>query len=172
MAVKHKTAYLFLTLACFVGIILIFIFDGYIGLYDSLVMDNGQYEQTIEPDRWGDDERYGYLQSTGVERNGTLEFTYTVENHRFSGYAETVEITYLHNREPVGEPLMGTMEADSFSKVEMMWMVPTADLVPTAVPSDQNYNVNMLIKRGEVTREILINIYPSPVALKTPVVID
>ena len=51
MTVKHKNIFLFLALACFVGIILIFVFDGYIGVYDRLVMDNHLYLQTVEYDQ-------------------------------------------------------------------------------------------------------------------------
>ena len=68
MAVKHKNLYLFLTLACFLGIVLIFVFDGYMGVYDSLVMNNGQFPQTITSDQWDQQEKFGYLAQGVVDR--------------------------------------------------------------------------------------------------------
>ena len=82
MAVKHKTLYLYLALACFLGIILIFIFDGYMGVYDSLTITSGERPQKIEADQWARQEKYG--SSASVERGGKVNFTYEVDNRTFS----------------------------------------------------------------------------------------
>ena len=169
MATKRKNLYLFLALACFAGIILVFIFDGYFGVYDSLYMDNGQYPRKVEPDQWDGDEEYRYLQSTDLQRGGLLEFTYTLENHRFKEYAAQMEVAYSHNREPVDGTVSEYITAGSFKEAEVTWTVRADDLVPAGLAVDQSYNVNMVITRGDVEREILINIYPSPNALKPPV---
>ncbi|MFH1646745.1 MAG: hypothetical protein ABID71_03500 [Chloroflexota bacterium] len=161
MAVKHKSLYLFLALACFVGIIVIFIFDGYIGVYDTLVMDNGQYPQKVEADQWSP-EKYGYLANTGVERGGRVDFTYTVENHRFSEYSEAVSVTLWHNQDKLADLLTATVAAGPFDKDEVKWSLEAESLVPTEYPSDINYNVNVVITRGNIERKVLLNIYPSP----------
>ena len=67
MAVKHRNLYLYLTLACFLGIILIFIFDGYMGVYDSLTVTTGEQEDQIKADQWP---RQGRYWPTGVNRRG------------------------------------------------------------------------------------------------------
>ena len=36
MAAERRNLFLYLTLACFLGIIAIFIFDGYVGIYDTI----------------------------------------------------------------------------------------------------------------------------------------
>jgi hypothetical protein len=40
---------LYLALACFAGLIAIFIADGYLGIYDTAYVTAGEYEQEIEP---------------------------------------------------------------------------------------------------------------------------
>jgi hypothetical protein len=171
MAVKHKNLYLYLTLACFMGIILIFIFDGYMGLYDTLIMDNGQYQQKVEADQWSQPERYGYLASAGVERGGIIDFTYTVENHRFSEYTADVSITLWHNKAKIGDigfiPDKPTI-IPAFDKAELKWSLDTSNIFPEDYPAEQGYNLNMVIRRGEIERKINININPSPYPVKTP----
>jgi len=168
--VKLKYIYLYLTLACFLGIILIFIFDGYMGVYDTLIMDNGQYPQTIEADQWSE-ERYGYLASTGVERGGRVDFTYTVENHRFSTYNADIEISFMQNQERVADIITEALTIDSFDEGELTWFLDTSEIIPADYPLEQSYNVNMVISREEIERKVLINIYPSPYASK-PVLIE
>lgn len=50
MAIKRKTAHTYLALAHFLGIIAIFIVDGYMGIYDTIYATSGEYERKIEPD--------------------------------------------------------------------------------------------------------------------------
>ena len=169
MAVKHRNLYLYLALACFVGIILIFIFDGYMGLYDTLIMDNGQYQQKVEADQWSQPERYGYLTSTGVEQGGKIDFTYTIENHRFSEYAAAVSITLWYNDANIGTigfiPDKPTI-IRAFGKAELKWSVDAAKFVPADYPAEQNFNLTMIIKRGDIERKIMINVSPSPYGIK------
>lgn len=167
MAVKHRNLYLYLALACFVGIILIFVFDGYMGVYDSILMDNGQYQQRVETDQWAEPERYGYLASMGVERGGRIDFTYTVENHRFSGYKDTVAVSLWYGQEKISDIVTETISAGAFDNAELKWSLDTSRLVPEDYPAEQSYNVNMVIQRGDIERRININVNPSPYPVKT-----
>ncbi len=168
MAVKHKTLYLFLALACFLGIILVFVFDGYIGVYDSLVMDTGQFPQKIEADQW-QTERFGYLVSMGVERGGRIDFTYTVENHRFSAYEADVDVSLWFGEEKLSDLTSGQISAGAFNNGELKWTLETAGLVPDGYPEDQSYNVDLIINRSGIERRIYVNISPS--AFPKPVII-
>ena len=168
MAVRHKTLYLFLALACFVGIILIFVFDGYIGVYDTLTMDTGQFQQKIEADQW-QTERFGYLASVGVERGGVIEFNYTVENHRFSAYEADVSVSLWFGQEKLSDLTSGQVTAGAFTNGEVTWTLDTAGLVPEDYPEDQSYNINMIINRDNVERKITIFISPSAFPKPVPV---
>jgi hypothetical protein len=138
------------------------------GVYDRLTMDNGQYLQKIEADQWSQ-ERDDYRDSIRVERGNRVECTYTVENHRFSAYSADVEVFFLHNDEAISEPLAGVLEAKAFGEAEMKWVLDADAFVPADYPSEQNYNIKVLIKRGEVQREVIVNISGLPVK---PVIIE
>jgi hypothetical protein len=163
--VKHKTLYLFLTLACFVGIILVFVFDGYMGVYDTLVMDNGQFPQTVEADQW-DMERYGGLASTNMERGGRVVFTYKVANHRFSAYKSDVRISLYYQQEKVKDIFSGAIEAEAFEDGVIDWTVDAADIIPAEYPAEQAYNAYLLLNRGDVEHRINIYVNPSLYPIK------
>jgi hypothetical protein len=150
---------LYLTLACFLGIILIFVFDGYIGVYDTLVIDNGQFQQTVESDQW-DPGRYGGLASTNIDRSGSVDFTYKVENHRFSSLQSDLQISLYFQQEKVADIYNGAIEAAAFKEGTYEWSLNSSDIVPADFPSDQPYNAYILLKRGDV--EHRINIYVNP----------
>ena len=58
MATKRKSLFLYLTLACFLGLIAIFVVDGYMGVYDTFYLTTGEYEQKIGPGSWLKQDRY------------------------------------------------------------------------------------------------------------------
>jgi hypothetical protein len=170
MAAKRKNLFLYLALACFLGIILIFIFDGYIGVYDRLVMDTGQYLQTIESDQWAQTDRFAGVFSVSIERGGRVDFTYTVENHRFSEYRADIGITLWQNKAQIGdigfipdEPLI----IPAFGKKELAWSINAAGIIPAGYPVEQNYIVNVKINRGDIVREVSVYIQASPTIIKT-----
>jgi hypothetical protein len=167
MTAKHKNLFLYLALACFVGIILIFIFDGYIGVYDRLVIDNGQYLQTVENDQWGRTDRFSGISTVTMERGARVDFTYTIENHRFSEYSNSVDISLWHNKEKVADLLSRQLAVPAFDKEEMTWSINTVNIIPADYPTEQSYNVNIIIKRGDTEREVTI--YVSPQIIIKPV---
>src|SRR4030067_86051 len=101
MAVKRNNIFLYLALACFLGIILVFIFDGYMGVYDSLTINAGEFPQKIEADQWTQQDRYGYLPSSNIARSSRLPLTYDVDNRQFSSYTAQVEASVWHSQEKV-----------------------------------------------------------------------
>jgi hypothetical protein len=166
MRKDHKHIYLYLTLACFLGIILIFIFDGYMGVYDTLLMDNGQYPQYIEADQWPKDDRDVYYPMMGVERGGRITFTYTIENHRFSEYTDVIDVSVFRNEEKLNDLHNETVTVGAFSEEELKWTLDAAGLVPSDFPDEQSYRIDVVINRGEIERKVLVDIYPSPVIPK------
>jgi hypothetical protein len=166
MAVKHNNLYLYLALVCFLGIIIIFIFDGYMGVYDRLIMDNGQYKQTIESDQWAQQEKYGGIVSVGLDRSGQMDFTYTVANHRFSAYTDSLEVTLWLNKVKTATLLSRQLSIPAFDKEVLTWSINATQIVPASLPAEQSYNINMRIDRSNVEREVLVNIYPSSNTIK------
>jgi hypothetical protein len=165
MVTKHKNIYLYLALVCFLSIILIFIFDGYMGVYDTLVMDNGQYPQTVDFDRWAQQEDFDYI--TDMDKNGRIEFIYTVENHRFSKYAAAVEVSLYYGQDKLSDVLNQPITAGAFGEGELKWSLDGATIIPADYPTDQSYSVTMSIKRGEMERKIRVNVSPYSFGIKT-----
>ena len=172
MAVKHKNLYLYLALVCFLGIILIFVFDGYIGVYDSLEMTSGEFPQIIEPDRWPEDEEYAYYSTVNVQQGGRVAFTYKVQNRTFSTYSADVEVTVSHEQEQVAVLLSQPLTVASFGEGQLEWVLDAAEFVPADFTSDQRYDLSVLIKKGDVERYILVYIrgdsYPPKIAIPEP----
>ena len=161
MAVKHKILFLYLTLACFLGIILIFVFDGYMGVYDTLSIKAGEYEQKIEASVWERD--YG---STAVEWGGKAFFQYEVDNRRFSGYTADVEVSVWHSQEKVADLITQELSLGSFGKGQMEWVVDMAEIVPADAPPEQVYEFTLVINRGGIERRFVIHVRPSNYPIK------
>jgi len=159
MAVKHKSLFLYPTLACFLGIILIFVFDGYIGVYDNLVMTIGEQPQKIEADFWLRQDRDW---ATNVERGGKVTFRYEVDNRRFSSYTADIEVSVWHSQEKVRDLISQQMSIDSFDKGQLEWVLNTAELIPADIPPEQGYQFTVVIRRGEIERKVITYINPTP----------
>ena len=93
MAKKRVRLFLYLAIACFVGIIALFVFDGYIGVYDTVHVTTGEREQNIGPDFWQRQTsgKYSYPYDIMAIWGEPVNFRYEIANRRFSGYTATVE---------------------------------------------------------------------------------
>ncbi|MBI4187565.1 MAG: hypothetical protein HY530_08705 [Chloroflexi bacterium] len=159
MATQRKNLPLYLALACFLGIIAIFIVDGYMGIYDTVTVTSGELPQKIEADFWA---RPDNVWSTGGNRGEKVFFRYEVDNRQFSSYAADVEVSVWRSQEKVRDLLARQMSVGAFEKGEMEWAVDTVELLPSTTPPEQSFQFTVLIKRGELERRVIIYINPSP----------
>jgi len=167
MAAKgRRNLFLYLTLACFLGLIAIFIVDGYLGIYDTIYITAGEWEQKVEPDFWLRQDR---LWSTGVNRGEEAFFRYEVDNRQFSDYTADVEVSIWHDQEKVRDLISQRILVAAFDRGELEWVVNTAELLPSALPPEQGYDYSVIIKRGEIERRVIVYINPAPYPLKPPV---
>jgi hypothetical protein len=162
MAGKYKTIYLLLALACFLGIIAIFVFDGYMGVYDTLRIDNGQFPQTIATEQWQQQEEFGYPPTVSLDRDRSVNLTYIVENHRFSTYSADVAISLWDGADKVGDVAAGRVSADAFGSGELTFTMNAGGYIPADYPPETSYNLIMLIERGGVERRVSVYINPGP----------
>lgn len=162
MAVKHRNLFLYLALTCFVGIILIFILDGYMGVHDTLLVTAREYPEKIEADQWSQQAKYGYLPSSNVEWGGKAFFSYEVANHQFSDYTADIAVSVWHSQEKVRDLVAQPMSAASFDKGQLEWVVDTAALLPKNALPEQGYQYTVVIKRGEIERKVIVDISPIP----------
>ena len=160
MATRRKNLFLYLTLACFFGLIAIFIVDGYMGVYDSLEITAGERPQTIEPDEWLRQEKFGAI-GVGVNWGEKVSFTYEVDNRLFSGYTADIEVSVWHSQEKVRDLLSQQILISAFDKGQLEWVLDTAELLPSDVSPERGYEFTVIIQRGQIERNIIVYINPS-----------
>lgn len=158
MATKSRGLFLYLTLACFFGLIAIFIVDGYMGVYDTVYLTTGEREQKIDADTW----RYGpNYWSAGVNRGEKTFFRYEIDNRRFSSYSANIEVSVWRSQEKISDLGTYPVSIGAFDKQEITWAVDAAAiLLPDALP-EQSYEYTVSIKGAEIERNIILIINPT-----------
>ncbi|HEY50870.1 MAG TPA: hypothetical protein G4O20_03595 [Dehalococcoidia bacterium] len=165
MTARRRNLYLYLTLVCFFGIIAIFIVDGYMGIYDTMYITAGEIEQRIEPEARP---RVDPIWSTGIARGEKAFIRYEVDNRRFSAYEADIEVSVWRMQNKVSDVLSQHLVIEAFDKAEVEWEIDTAELLPPDAPAEQSFDYTLTIKRGEIERNIILYINPSPSpAIKT-----
>ncbi len=157
MATMRKNLFLYLTLACFFGLIAIFIVDGYLGIYDTIYITAGEREEKVEPDFWLRQDRSWSISANWDEK---IFFDYEVDNRRFSSYTADIEVAAWHSQEKLYDLVSQHMQIDAFDKRQLEWVVDTAEFLPSDIPPEQNYEFTVIIKRGQVERNIIVYINP------------
>ena len=162
MATKRRNLYLYLTLLCFVGLIAIFIVDGYLGVYDTLYVPMGEREQKVEADQWQQWSQYGMAQ---IGWGDKAHFRYEVDNRQFSTYKADTTVSVWHSQQKVRDILSQTMSIAAFDKGQLEWTIDTAELLPGgATPAKgYQYEYTIIIKRGDIERKVIFDVLlPSP----------
>jgi len=153
----RKKLFLYLTLACFFGLIAIFIVDGYMGIYDTIYITAGEREEKVEPDSWLKQDRFW---SVGVNWEEKIFFDYEVDNRRFLSYSAEIEVSVWHSQEKVADLVSRHMQIGAFDKGQLEWVLDTAELKPDDILPEQSYEFTVIIKRGQVERNIIVYINP------------
>lgn len=149
----RRHLFLYLALVCFVGLIAIFIVDGYLGIYDTVYVTAGEYEQEIEPDQWL---RYDRIWSTGVSWGEKAFFHYEVDNRRFSTYSTTIKASVWKENEKITELLAEDKVVKPFDKATVAWTLDSKELESRGFSQGQ-YTVK--IERDGVERKIIVDYY-------------
>jgi len=148
-----------LALACFLGLIAIFVVDGYLGIYDTVYITAGERKEKIEPDEWLRQEEFEE-RGVSVNRDDRVSFTYEVDNRRFSSYTADIEASVWHSQEKVRDLISRPISIAAFDKGELEWVVDNTELLPTDILPEQSYQYTVIIKRGEIERKIIVSINP------------
>jgi putative lipase involved disintegration of autophagic bodies len=163
MATKRRNLFLYLTLVCFFGLVAIFIVDGYMGIYDTVYITAGEREQKIEPDVWMRQDRFW---SAGVNRGEKAFFRYEVANRQFSSYTADIEVSAWRMQEKVRDLAAEPIAIAAFDEGQVEWVIDATELLPEDIPPEQSYEFTVIIKRGEIERNIIVRINPVPYQVK------
>ncbi len=155
----RRNLFLYLTLACFFGLIAIFIVDGYLGIYDTIYVTAGEQEEKVEPDFWLRQDR---SYSVWVNQDEKVFFDYEVDNRRFSSYSAEIEVSVWHSQEKVLNLISQPISIAAFDKEQLEWVVDTTELLPSDIPPEQSYEFTVIINHGETERRVILSVNPSP----------
>ena len=155
----RRNLFLYLTLVCFVGILAIFVFDGYMGIYDTVYITAGEREEKIESDVWLQQEKFG-AREIAVNRGEKAFFRYEVDNRQFSTYKADIEASVWHSQEKVLDLISQPISIAAFDKGQLEWAIDTTELLPSDIPPEQSYEYTVTIRRGEIERNIIVYINP------------
>ncbi len=132
------------------------------GIYDTIYITAGEREEKVEPDSWLKQDRFW---SVGVNWEEKIFFDYEVDNRRFSSYLAEIEVSVWHSQEKVADLVSRHMQIGAFDKGQLEWVLDTAELKPDDILPEQSYEFTVIIKRGQVERNIIVYInsrtYPS-----------
>jgi len=144
----RRNLFLYLAIACFIGLMAIFIVDGYMGIYDTVYVTADEREREIAPDYWQRQLRgYAYPYHMGAEWGEPVYFRYQIDNRCFSTYSTTVEASVWKSNEKVVDLFRQDISVSAFDKVTVDWILPAQELGKTGLGVGE-YTVK--IKRGEV----------------------
>ncbi len=163
MARKRRYLFLYLTLLCFLGLVAIFIVDGYMGIYDAFQITAGEQQQKINADFWLREERFW---STGVNWGDRVLFRYELDNRQFATYETKVEVSVWQSQQKIRDLVSQPLKIDAFKKKQLEWVVDTEELLPGGLPAQQSYQYTVVIKRGEVERRTIIYVSPGSFPVK------
>ena len=160
----RRLLFLYLALACFVGLVAIFIVDGYLGIYDTIYITAREYEQKIEPDVWL---RQDTTWSTGANWGEKVFFRYEVDNRQFSTYTTTIQASVWKANEKVMDLLAEDKVLEPFDKATVEWTLDSEELETQGLDVG-DYTVR--IEREGAERKIRVGFdYPPPIPEKVPV---
>ena len=150
----RRNLFLYLGLACFVGLIAIFVFDGYMGIHDTLHITTGEYEQTVEADQW--DRFGGYRPSAETTWGDKVFFSYEVNNRRFSRYDTVIQVSVWKEDDKILDLVAEDKAIEPFDEAKIEWTLTSQELEKAGMGID-NYTVK--INYGDVERKVIVRFY-------------
>ena len=171
MTKGKRNLYLYLAIACFVGIIAIFVIDGYLGIYDTFYITANEHEQEISPDYWLHSKRgYSYPYHVGAEWGKTVRFRYEIDNRRFSSHFTSIRVSVWKENKKILDLFSEDRLIKPFDKVMVDWTLDSEQLQSRGFSAGE-YTVK--IEREGVERKIIVDyhvthagsvypIYPPP----------
>jgi hypothetical protein len=173
MAVKRRYLFLYLAIACFAGLVAVFIVDAYLGVYDTIYVTTGEYEQKIEADYWQRPEsawptQYENAWPIQATVGDQIPFRYEIENHRFSTYSTLVQASVWKENEKVTDLFSGDVSIGRFGKATVTWSLATEELPGLTPGWPAQFTIK--INRGGIERKIILSLnYPeAPPAVPVP----
>lgn len=170
---KKRNLYLYGVLLCFIGIIVIFFVDGYLGVYDTVYVKSMEQEQKYEFETEREWKPYVFTRWGDV-----VSFRYEIDNRSFFSYSGLVEVSLWQSEKQVMEIFGESISVRPFDRKTLSW---TLDTTKVEQPVGRDISYTLKIKEGKTEREFIITVgavyieeppYPAKVPPPPPVPIE
>ena len=91
---------------------------------------------------------------------GNVSFSYEVDNRRFSHYEADIDVSLWHNQVKLADLQSKTLALGAFDTEQVDWVLSTDNYIPENLPAGTNYDLIVLIKRGEIERRVILYVSP------------
>lgn len=138
----------------------IFVVDGYLGIYDKLSFTIQEREQVIEPDQWQQRwvKKSGF--SAGTRWGEPVRFKYRIDNRTFSSHSSAVGVTIWKGGEQLKQLLQENVNIPSFDEVTLNWTIADEDFGEAGLKTGEYGEYTVRITFGDVERKIILSYYP------------
>ena len=158
MAIKRGSIWLYVSIAFFIGIVAVFFVDGYMGVYDTILINTPGNEYEIAPDFWQEsrtaNDRY-YV--GGIKQTDLLKFGLQIENRRFSDYQSNVKVSLWEGGREIKELFEQSDNIEVFQPSPLYeWELDTTDLEVADTLNGTIYVIK--IDRNGVERKITLRL--------------
>jgi hypothetical protein len=137
---KVKNLGLYVGLICIIGIMAVFFFDAYIGVYDTLYVTEEGWEREIAFDR-------PYPEYIEAGYGETIYFSYEITNHRFKEYNTYIEASAWRGKEKGLTLFSANKSIKPFENITLEWVLESEKLEP---------NTNYILKIKTVDLERVV----------------
>ncbi len=162
MVRKPKRLFLYLAIACFAGLVAIFIVDGYMGIYDTINITVGEREEEIKASYWERSDVSWWITASTSEK---VSFSYRIDNNQLSEYSTHIEASVWHENEKVIDLFSQDISIARLDEATVEWTLSRDDLDDTGLAADERAEYTIRINRGDVERRIIVAYYSSEVPL-------
>jgi len=129
-----------------------------LGIYDTVYITIGEYEQKIEPDWWLREETFW---STGASWDEKVSFRYEIDNRQFSTYSTSIQASVWKEDERIIGLFSGDKSIESFDKLVVEWTLSSEELESAGFGIDEYADYTVKVNHGDVERRIIVNFYYS-----------
>jgi len=143
---KVKNLGLYVGLLCIIGILTVFSFDAYIGIYDVLYTEQDGWEREI-----AFDEPYPE-QHIGTRYGKTTYLRYEIVNHGFKEYSTYIEASVWRDKEKKLTLFSADKSIKPFGNITLDWVLKSEELEP-------NTNYILKIKTDDFERTVRMTLY-------------
>lgn len=162
MVRKPKKLFLYLAIACFAGLVAIFIVDGYMGIYDTIHITVGEYEQKIEASYWDRSDDPRWINASTSEK---ISFSYRIDNNRLSEYSTHIEVSVWQENKKVVDLFSQDVSIARLDEATVEWTLLSDDLYDTDFEVNERRDYTVRINRGDVERRITVSYSSSEIPL-------